>query len=227
MTGLEKITARIEAQARERAREMLQKAEEDCCRLAEEYAARAEQARERIANEAATAREVMISATRAGVEKEHRELIAATRTALLDEAFEEAKRALFSTDYGKYRELLVALLVNALLEQDRVTKQSIEMGDEVEEVERFEVLLNAADRERFGAAVVDGARRVAERRIGAANAAKLCLAAQSADIDGGLVLRFGNVELNCSLSVVLADLRTEMEGRVAELLFHREEEAEN
>jgi V/A-type H+-transporting ATPase subunit E len=226
MTGLEKITARIEAQARERARVVLQKAEEDCCRLAEEYAARAEQTRTRIAEEAAAAREVMISSTRSAVEKEERELIAATRKALVDEAFDAAKKELFSTDYGKYRELLVALLVNALLEQDRITKQSIEMGDEVEEVERFEVLLNAADRERFGTAVVEGARRVTERRIGAANAAKLCLAPDTADIDGGLVLRLGNVELNCSLSVVLADLRTEMECRVAELLFRPEEEKE-
>ena len=227
MTGLEKITARIEAQARERARLMLQKAEEDCCQMAEEYAAKAEQARVRIAEEAAAAREVMISATRAAVEKEQRELMATTRTALLDEAFEQAKKALFSTDYGKYRELLVALLVNALLEQDRITKQSIEMGDEVEEIEHFEVLLNKTDRESFGSAVVEGARRVAERRIGAANAAKLVLAADAADIDGGLVLRLGNVELNCSLAVVMADLRAELEDRVAELLFHREEEAEN
>ena len=227
MTGLEKITARIEAQARERARLMLQKAEEDCCQMAEEYAAKAEQARVRIAEEAAAEREVMICATRAAVEKEQRELIAATRTALLDEAFEEAKKALFSTDYGKYRELLVALLVNALLEQDRITKQSIEMGDEVEEIEHFEVLLNKNDRESFGSAVVEGARRVAERRIGVANAAKLMLAADTANIDGGLVLRLGNVELNCSLAVVMADLRAELEDRVAELLFHSEAEAEN
>ena len=107
------------------------------------------------------------------------------------------------------------------------TKQSIEMGDEVEEIEHFEVLLNKNDRESFGSAVVEGARRVAERRIGAANAAKLMLAADTANIDGGLVLRLGNVELNCSLAVVMADLRAELEDRVAELLFHSEAEAEN
>ena len=195
--------------------------------MAEEYAAKAEQTRARIAEEAAAKREMMISATRAGVEKEQRELIASTRKALLDEAFEEAKKTLFSTDYGKYRELLVALLVNALLEQDRITKQSIEMGDEVEEIERFEVLLNKNDRESFGAYVVDGARRDAERRIGAENAAKLVLATDTAPIDGGLVLRLGNVELNCSLSAVLADLRAGLENRVAELLFHSEKEAKN
>ena len=63
------------------------------------------------------------------------------------------------------------------------------------------------------------AKAVAERRIGAKKAGMLKLSEQSADIDGGLILRFGRVELNCSLSTVLQDLRREMEGRIAAILF--------
>lgn len=223
MTGLEKITARIVAEGRERARVLLQQAEEECRATAAEYAARAEALRERLTSEAESERAVMVSRARADVEKARRELLTATRNALLDEAFEAAKRELCSTDYGKYRELLSALLVSALLEQDRVTRESVAMGDEVEEIDRFEVLLNAEDRERFGSAVVENARRVVERRIGYADAAKLCLAGETAPIEGGLVLRFGNVELNCSLSVILDELRRDMEQRVAEVLFAPEE----
>lgn len=224
MTGLEKIIARIETEGRDCAGLLLQQAEEECRRTAAEYAARAEAVRERLSAEAEKECEVMITRARAGVERTHREVLAETRTALLDEAFEAAKERLCSTDYGQYRELLVALLVSALLEQQRVTRASLEMGDEVEEVERFEVLLNANDRERFGKAVIDGARRVVERRIGAENAAKICLSQEVASIDGGLVLRFGDVSLNCSLSVILNDIRRELEPRVSEVLFDHGEE---
>ena len=219
MTGLEKILERIEGEARERASAILQRSEEECTALAREYAARAEQTRERLEKEGLAAIEATVSAARAQSEKTHTEILQGTRRALLDEAFARAQKELCDNGFGKYRELLVALLVSALLEQHRAEQQSIAFGDEDEEFERFEVLFNKSDRERFGKQVVADARRTVERRIGAQKAAKLTLCEQSADIDGGLILRFGDVELNCTLGVLMADIRRDLEGRVAEILF--------
>lgn len=219
MTGLEKIIERIEQEARERASAILQHSEEECTALAKEYATRAEQTRERMEREGMETIESMVNAARAQSEKTHTELLQSARRALLDEAFDRAKRELCDTDYGKYRELLCALLVSALLEQHRAEQQSIEYGDEVEEFARFEVLFNEKDRASLGAQVVADARRTVERRIGAGKAAKLTLGEQSVDIDGGLVLRFGDVELNCTLAVLMADIRRELEGRVSDILF--------
>lgn len=219
MTGLEKILERIEGEARERASAILQRSEQECTALAREYAARAEQTRERLEKEGIEAIEATVNAARAQSEKAHTEILQSTRRALLDEAFERAKRELCSTDRGKYRELLSALLVSALLEQHRAEQQSIAFGDEVEAFERFEVFFNESDRARFGMQVVADARHTVERRIGAEKAAKLKLSDQTVDIDGGLLLRFGDVELNCSLGILMADIRRDLEGRVAEILF--------
>ncbi len=219
MTGLEKILERIEGEARERASAILQRSEEECTALAREYAARAEQTRERLEKEGLEAIEATVSAARAQSEKTHTEILQSMRRALLDEAFERAKRELCATDFGKYRELLAALLVSALLEQHRAEQQSIAFGDEVEEFACFEVFFNASDRERFGAQVVADARRTVERRIGAEKAAKITLGEQAVDIDGGLILRFGDVELNCTLGILMADIRRDLESRVAEILF--------
>lgn len=219
MTGLEKILERIEGEARERASAILQRSDEECTALAKDYAARAEQTRDRLEKEGLAAIEATVGAARAQSEKTHTEILQSTRRALLDEAFARAKKELCDNDFGKYRELLVALLVSALLEQHRAEQQSIAFGDEVEEFERFEVLLNASDRERFGTQIVADARRTVERRIGAQKAAKLMLGEQSADIDGGLILRFGDVELNCTLGVLMSDIRRDLEGRVSEILF--------
>ena len=219
MTGLEKILERIEGEARERASAILQRSEEECTALARDYATRAEQTRARLEKEGLEAIEATVNAARAQSEKTHTEILQATRRRLLDEAFERAKHQLCDTDFGKYRELLSALLVSALLEQDRAERQSVAFGDEVEAFERFEVLFNANDRERFGEQVIADARRTVERRIGAEKAAKITLSEQTASIDGGLVLRFGDVELNCSLSILMADIRRDLEARVAEILF--------
>lgn len=222
MTGLEKIIERIRTEARERASTTLQQAEEDCKRVAQDYAARSEQLRARLEKEGEEIVVAMIAAARAQADKTHVEVLQQARMALLDEAFERAKKEMCDTDYGKYRELLVALLVSALLEQHRAEQQSIAFGDEVEPFEKFEVLMNAQDRERFGTQVIDGARRVAERRIGAQKAAKLTLCEECAAIDGGVILRFGNVELNATLGVLMADIRRDLEGRVADILFAKE-----
>ena len=219
MTGLEKIIERIQTEARERAAKTLQNAEATATALAQEYAARSEQTRARIEKEGLESAQAMLDAARAQTEKTHTEILQNMRTALIDEAFDRAKKEICDTDFGKYRELLGALLTTALLEQHRTEQESIAYGDEVEPFEEFEVLMNAADRERFGAQVVNDVRRALERRIGAAKVSKIALGRESVDISGGLILRFGDVELNCTLDVLMADIRRELTPRVSKILF--------
>ncbi|MBR6726726.1 MAG: hypothetical protein IKM08_00900, partial [Clostridia bacterium] len=89
----------------------------------------------------------------------------------------------------------------------------------VEEFDCFEVLFNETDRARFGTAVLDGARKVTERRIGTARVEKLRLSNEIANIDGGLILRYGSVETNCSISALLAGMRRELEPKISAILF--------
>ena len=219
MTGLEKIVERIQDEAREQASLTLQNAEKEATALAKDYAARSEQARARIEKEGLEAAQAMLNAARAETEKAHTEILQSTRTALIDEAFARAQKEICGTDYGKYRELLGALLSSALMEQHRTEQQSIAFGDEIEPFERFEVLMNAADRERFGTQVISDVRRMVERRIGTQKASKIALAEESVNITGGLILRFGDVELNCTLDVLMADMRRKLTPRVTDILF--------
>ena len=79
--------------------------------------------------------------------------------------------------------------------------------------------MNAEDRERFGVDVINAARRNVERKVGADRLSMLCLSDEVADIEGGLILRAGDVETNCSLPVLLAEVRRSIEGKVASILF--------
>ena len=75
-----------------------------------------------------------------------------------------------------------------------------------------ELLLSAHDRETVGAAVVDAANA---KRPGTA----FRLSDETRDTGGGLVLRRDRVELNCSFTEKLRQLRQEESSAVAKLLF--------
>ena len=219
MTGLEKIIHRIREDAKERATAILEAAGKDCEAAAADYAAQADHIREEIAQRTLREGEELVSRARSSAAMTRRNVLLEARAQVLDEAFEAARAEICDTDYGKYRELLVALLSCALLEQTKNEKESMEWGDEISPVEYYEVAMNATDLPRFGKSVLEGAKRVVERRMGAERVAKLRLCETPVPIDGGLVLRLGSVEVNCSLTALLAGMRQELEERVLTVLF--------
>ena len=219
MNGLNKITERILFDAKEKAREILEAAQTECRAVAESYAQKAEQLRDEISATAEAEGEALISRAKSAAAMTRRNLLLSTRAALIDETFAAARRELRDDSFGKYRELLTALLLSAIADQVSNAAQSAAFGDELTEFDKLEVLLSEADRARYGNTVVEDARREARRRFGTALADKLVLSEETADIDGGLVLRYGSIEANCSLSMLISRMREELEREVAAVLF--------
>lgn len=224
MTGLDKIIDRILGDAKARARVILETAGADCRTMAEEYATRAEWLRAEIESDAERRGEQIVSRAKSAAAMERRSLLAATKAALIDEAFEAARAEVLDTDFGKYRELLTALLTKALVEDAENTDRAIAFGDEVAEFDRYEVLLNEADRAAYGTAVIEGAKRAARSLIGATRADKVQLSEELADIDGGLILRAGDIEINCSLSMLMSEMRRALESKISAILFAEKEQ---
>ena len=222
MTGLEKITDRILADAKEEVREILAAAQSDCRAVAERYAKEAEESAAAITDRAQAEGEALIARARSAAAMEHRSILAKARASLIDRAYAQARQEIRDTDHGKYRELLRALLTSALCAVAATEEEAKALGDESEEPERYEAVFAPGDRETYGEETVAGARRDARARAGAARVEKLVLASDTADIDGGLILRYGETEVNCSLSMLLSDIRAETQGKVAALLFPEE-----
>jgi vacuolar-type H+-ATPase subunit E/Vma4 len=83
----------------------------------------------------------------------------------------------------------------------------------------YEVVLNSRDRETYGEKLLEAYREGYGARLSPATLAKLRLAPDTAPIDGGIILRCGPVEANCSLSMLMAANRRETEARVSRILF--------
>ena len=219
MTGLNKIIDRILADAKEEARLTLEAAQNDCKRTAEDYAAKAEDEAENIALRAGEAAEALVENARREAEENREKMLADTKKALVDEAFELAKQELRKTEFGKYRELLTALLTSKLIEITDEQEARRQQGEVPVEIAEYRVVMNTADREAWGEGVVRAARCAAYRKMGAARVDRVRLSEDTADIAGGLRLYCDEVLHDLSLEALLAALRTEIEPRVLAMLF--------
>ena len=223
VNGLEKITEKILADARERAAAILAQAEADCREITADYAARADGIRERLSSDAERRGEDMVARARSAAAMKKRNLLLEQRSDLIDGVFVSAAEWVRSLQDEPYAELLAGLLASSVLElTETETKNLALYGDETEEsdvAELLELLLNKKDRDRVGAAVLEIAKKKLSGKVAPERLQTLVLAKDTADIDGGVILRAGDVEFNCSFAMLFSLLKRELEADVSRALF--------
>jgi V/A-type H+-transporting ATPase subunit E len=221
VTGLEKITDKILAEARAEADRILAEAHAEADRIRADYQARADEIKNRISADASRDGIDLVTRAKSASANRKRNQLLQTQSRLLDETFRQALDTVRAKDDAAYTEMLTGLLLAALSEQARAEVESRELyGDEDMPVaEQYDVLLSARDRERVGKTLIEGAKKAAGGKLPAEMLEKLRLADDAANIDGGLILRCGSIEANCSLALLFAQLREELEAEVCHVLF--------
>lgn len=193
MNGLDKIIARMESDIRAECDALAANAAENAAAIRRDYQAQADAAARDSAQRAQTQAAEHLEHLNGSSQLACRQRVLAAKQQLIDEAFARTAQALAALPQADYIDLLAALAAEN------------GSGDE-------ELLLSARDREAVGAAVVDAANA---RKPGAS----FHLSGETRDTGGGLVLRRGRVELNCSFTEKLRQLRQEESSTVARLLF--------
>ena len=221
INGLNKITDKILSEAQAKADQILADAQAECDRINAEYAERAEKIRTEISSEAEKGGMEYVARIRSTAATSKRNLLLQTKSDLIDGVFASVLEQTRTLELEKYNEILIGLLSAALLEQLESEDISRTLYGEEEALapERYEVIFNQRDRDRCGKMVVEGVQKHLLGKVSAEKLAKLMLSSQTAAIDGGLILRCGNVESNCSFSILFAQLREDLESEVAHALF--------
>ena len=218
MNGIEKITARIETDAKAEVAEILREAEEKAAAIRAQYKAQAEAQAKAAEAEGKEAAKRQAERLESAANMEAKKRLLAAKQDCLNKAFDKAQAELLALDEGEYAQLLAKMAVKAS-----------KTGKE-------EILLNARDRDRVGPQVVAWANtllaeasapkaaEVLSKVVTGANAliqgtAMLTLSQETRDMAGGLTLRDGNVEVNCAFETQLRVLREEMAAEVAGILF--------
>ena len=193
MNGLEKIVARMEADTQAACDALAASAAENAAAILRDCQAQADAVTRDSAQRAEAQAAEHLEHLNGSSQLACRQRVLAAKQQLIDEAFARTAQALAALPQADYIDLLASLAAEN------------GSGDE-------ELLLSKTDRDAVGAAVVEAANA---KKPGAA----FRLSEETRDTGGGLVLRRGRVELNCSFTEKLRQLRQEESSAVAQLLF--------
>lgn len=198
MNGIDRITDRIEADAREQAKAIIAEAEAKCAEIRKENEKKAQERYLQLIRNGTKDCESGLERRKSAAEMDAKKSVLALKQDYVAEAFDMAKRRLADMPEDSYVGFLASLAASAAADGSG------------------EIVLSARDRERCGKAVLE--------RANAALAAKgltpaLTLAADSREISGGLILRQGGVEVNCSIEALVEALKGPMTADVARTLF--------
>ena len=196
MNGIEKITQRIEADAQAEIDRILSEAREEADQITGRYKAQAEAEAASLAarnEKSAVEREERLVSV---AQMESRKVTLAAKQEMVEKAYQLALEKLRTMPAERYTAVLADLLVQAAPDG------------------RGEVVFAPADREGPGAAAVEQANAQLK--------GKLVLSAETRPLQGGFVLKNGNVEVNCTFDTLVRLQKAETAGAVAKKLFPEE-----
>ena len=192
MNGLERITSRIEAEAKNEVHTIVENGRKEISEAVDGWVQKIEAERKELAErneKAAAEREERL---KSAAEMDARKTILAAKQELVEEAYAAALDQLCKLNGQEKIDLLADLLVRAS-----------SSGTE-------EAVFSAADRDV-------GARAV--EKANAASGKKLTVSKDAAPIRGGFILRDKNVEVNCAFETLVRLQKAETAGAVAKILF--------
>lgn len=204
MNGIEKITGQIDADVQKEIDAALDQARAQAKEIGDRYASQAEAQAEAIRRkgeqDAALRRERLVDVARL----EARKTLLAAKQDLVGQAFDLALKKLLELPDQEYIALLAKLAVAA------------------SRTGREQVIFSQKDRSRYGKQAVTMANDMLAKKAGpraAENAGMLTLAEEARPMAGGLILRDGRVETNCSFEVLIHLQRDTLSAEVARALF--------
>ena len=198
MNGIAKITKEIASEAEAEITAVLTEAAQQASALSEEYAAKAKAAEEELMRAGREAAEQRVQRQERTNRLEAKKDILGLKQELVSAAYDKAKKAVLGMDEDKYVAFLSKQVCAAAL-----------TGSE-------EVILSAADRSRLGEKLVSAANAALKER---GLPGELSLSDEARPISGGLVLRRGSIEVNCTLDKLLEMSRSSLDAEVASVLF--------
>ena len=194
MKGTEKIIAHIGADAKTQADAILAQAEARCAEIREGYEQQAKQAYAERIRAGVKANQDRLDSMERLAKMEGRKAVLALKQDMVAESFDRACDQLVNLPEAQYVAFLAKLAAKASV-----------TGDE-------EIVLNARDRKAVGEKLV----KAANEKLGGG---RLRLAGETGSFKGGLILRRGSIEANCTAELLVDLCREEMAAELAGVLF--------
>lgn len=198
MKGTEKIIAHIRADGDAEAKKIIDAASKQ----AEEKRAESFKAAlleyEKLMQAGNAECEDILSGSRRIAEMEAKKSVLSVKQEMISAAFDAAREEIVNMPRDKYTQFLA-----------RMAAEAAASGME-------EIVLNARDKAEVGKSVCKAANELLSAK---GTPGKLTVSEDTADISGGVIVRFGGIETNCSIDALIRQRRSGLSTEVAAALF--------
>lgn len=198
MNGIEKITSRIEADARAEAEVTAAEAAKQCEEIRADYDQKAQEKYWQIVRGGVKDCEARVQRLGSTAAMEAKKGLLSLKQDMVEQAFERAGQKLCTLPEGEYVDLLSGLAAKAAVS-----------GQE-------ELVFNAKDKGAVGAKVAKAANALLEKN---GKPGKLTVSEETKQIGGGVIVKQGDIETNCSVEAMVDLYRNELATQVALSMF--------
>lgn len=198
MTGIEKINERIMADAAKEIELIRAEAASECEAIAKKYEQAAKDEYWKIIRQSAQRSETLMQRLKDAAALEVKKQLLAVKQEMIEKAFESAVEMLSALQEDEYVDFLSGLAAEASRN-----------GSE-------RIVLSPSDRTRYGKRICVMANEMLAKE---GKTAALTLSEETRNIRGGVILSDGNIEVNCSLDILVEYKKNELSAQVAKIMF--------
>lgn len=198
MKGTEKIIAHIRADGDAEAKKIIDAASKQAEEKRAESFKAALSEYEKLMQAGNAECEDILSGSRRIAEMEAKKSVLSVKQEMISAAFDAARGEIVNMPRDKYTQFLARMAAEAAVS-----------GME-------EIVLNARDKAEVGKAVCKAANELLSAK---GTPGKLTVSEETADISGGVIVRFGGIETNCSIDALIRQRRSGLSTEVAAALF--------
>ena len=198
MKGTEKIIAHIRADGDAEAKKIIDAASKQAEEKRAESFKAALSEYEKLMQAGNAECEDILSGSRRIAEKEAKKSVLSVKQEMISAAFDAAREEIVNMPRDKYTQFLA-----------RMAAEAAASGME-------EIVLNARDKAEVGKSVCKAANELLSAK---GTPGKLTVSEDTADISGGVIVRFGGIETNCSIDALIRQRRSGLSTEVAAAMF--------
>lgn len=198
MKGTEKIIAHIRADGDAEAKKIIDAASKQAEEKRAESFKAALSEYEKLMQAGNAECEDILSGSRRIAEMEAKKSVLSVKQEMISAAFDAAREEIVNMPRDKYTQFLACMAAEAAAS-----------GME-------EIVLNARDKAEVGKSVCKAANELLSAK---GTPGKLTVSEDTADISGGVIVRFGGIETNCSIDALIRQRRSGLSTEVAAALF--------
>ena len=198
MKGTEKIIAHIRADGDAEAKKIIDAASKQAEEKRAEIFKAALSEYEKLMQAGNAECEDILSGSRRIAEMEAKKSVLSVKQEMISAAFDAAREEIVNMPRDKYTQFLA-----------RMAAEAAASGME-------EIVLNARDKAEVGKSVCKAANELLSAK---GTPGKLTVSEDTADISGGVIVRFGGIETNCSIDALIRQRRSGLSTEVAAAMF--------